>query len=93
MVGFYARFITGYSEVAAVLHGWKKKGVPFVCADEQQGAFEKLQRVLCEAAVLQVPDFIMEFVLVTDASEVAVSAVLQQRIDGALALSRTTVGF
>jgi hypothetical protein len=85
MVGFYAHFILGYSEVAAVLHGLKKKGVPFVWAEEHQGTFEKLKRVLCEALVLQVPDFTREFVLTTDASEVAVSAVLQQRIDGALA--------
>jgi hypothetical protein len=41
--------------------------------------------VLCEAPVLQVLDFTREFVLTTDASEVVVSAVLQQRIDGALA--------
>jgi hypothetical protein len=84
MVGFYARFIHCYSVVTAVLHGLKKKGVPFVWAEEHQGAFEKLKRVLCDAPVVQVPDITREFVLTTDASEVAVSAVLQ-RIDGALA--------
>jgi len=35
--------------------------------------------------VLQIPDFAKEFVLVTNASEVAVSAVLQQKVDGGLA--------
>ena len=28
MVGFYARFIPGYSDVAVVLHGLTKKGCP-----------------------------------------------------------------
>jgi hypothetical protein len=84
IVGFYARFIPGYSEVAAVLYGLKKETVPFVWAEEHQGAFEKLKRVLCEARVLQVPDFTREFVFTTESSVVAVSAILQQKIDGAL---------
>jgi len=36
--------------------------------------------------VLQIPDFSTEFVLVTDASNIAVSAVLHQRLGGELAL-------
>jgi hypothetical protein len=85
MVGFYARFIPRYSQIAEVLHGLKRKGVPLVWNKEHQGAFETLKRALCEAPVLQVPDFSHEFVLVTDASEVAVLAVLQQKVAGALA--------
>jgi hypothetical protein len=56
-----------------------------VWSKEHQGAVETLKRALCEAPVLQVPDFSKEFVLVTDASEVAVSAVLQRKVEGALA--------
>jgi len=85
MVGFYARFIPGYSDVAVVLHALTKKGVPFVWGETQQKAFDSLKRALCTAPVLQVPDFSKEFVLATDASDVAVSAVLQQRVDGSLA--------
>jgi len=48
MVGFYARFIPGYSDVAAALHSLKRKGVPFVWAEEQQKAFDRLKRALCE---------------------------------------------
>jgi hypothetical protein len=77
MVGFYARFIPGYSDIAVVLHSLKKKQVPFVWGDQQQAAFEALKLALCEALILQVPDFPREFVLATDASDLAVSAVLK----------------
>jgi hypothetical protein len=85
MVGFYARFIPGYGDIAVVLHALKKKGVAFVLSEQHQEAFENLKRALCEVPLLQVPDFIREFVLATEASDVAVSAVLQQRVDGVFA--------
>ena len=49
---------------------------------EHQTAFNSLNQALMEAPVLQVPDFNKEFVLVTDASDLAVSAVLNQRVGG-----------
>ena len=85
MVGFYARFIPDYSRKAAVLHSLKKKAVPFVWRDEHQAAFEILKQALCEAPVLQIPDFDKEFVLVTDVSDLAVSAILHQRVGEELA--------
>jgi hypothetical protein len=85
MVSFYARFIPEFSLRAAPLHRLKGKGIQFEWGEEQQASFESLKGALCEAPVLQVPDFGKEFVLVTDASDIAVSAVLNQRINGQLA--------
>jgi hypothetical protein len=85
MVGFYAPFVPDYFGRAAVLHGLKKKGVPFVWRNEHQAAFETLKQALCEAPVLQIPDFNKEYVLVTDASDLAVSVVLHQLVGGELA--------
>jgi hypothetical protein len=85
MVGFYARFIPNFSGVAAVLHQLKKKGVSFIWRAEHQKAFDLLKQALCEAPVHQIPDFTKEFILVTDANDRAVSAVLHQRVSGGLA--------
>jgi hypothetical protein len=76
MVGFYAPFIPDYNRKAAVLHGLKRKGVQFVRRSEHQAAFESLKQALCEAPVLQIPGLGVGFVLVTDVSDLAVSAVL-----------------
>ena len=84
-IGFYDWFIPNFSGKASVLHALKKKVERFVWQDKQQAAFESLNLSLCEAPVLQIPDFQIEFVFVIDASNLAVSVVLHQRIDGELA--------
>jgi hypothetical protein len=71
MANFYARFIPRFSEKVAPLHGLKRKGARFVWGTDQQASFDSLKRALSEAPVLQIPDFEKEFVLVTDASDVA----------------------
>jgi len=49
--------------------------------EEQQASFESLKTALTETPVLQVPDFEKDFVLVTDDSDIVVSAVLNQRVN------------
>jgi hypothetical protein len=56
-----------------------------VWSPAQQNAFNHLKQALCQAPVLQMPDITKEIVLSTDANDVAVSAVLQQRVAGHLA--------
>jgi len=85
MVGLYTRFIPGSADVVGVLHGLKKKGVRFEWNEQHQSAFESLKRPLCEAPVLQIPNFDKDFVLETEASNQAVSAVLHQRLAVGLA--------
>ena len=85
MTGFYARFILNYSKCVAPLHALKRKGISFVWNSEYQAAFDSLKKALSEAPVLQVPDFGKEFVLLTDASDLDVSAVLNQRVGEDLA--------
>jgi len=87
MVGFYARFIQEYSHKASVLHGLKRKGVPFGWRDEHQEELESLKSALCEAPVLQIPNFRNEFVLVTDASDCSFYDLHQGVSDGLAPIS------
>jgi hypothetical protein len=85
MVGFYARFISHFSQIAEPLHALKRKNAKFVWAEIQQSAFRQLKEALVTPPVLQIPDFSKEFTLICDASDVAVSAVLHQEKEGDLA--------
>jgi len=85
MAGFYTRFVPNFYKLAALLHALKKKDVKILWTEERQTAFESLKQALSKAPVLQVPDFDKEFVLVTDASDYAVSAALNQRVGQDLA--------
>jgi hypothetical protein len=78
MAGFYGRFIKHLSSIAAPLHALKRKNARFVWGDTQRSAFERLQEGLSTPPVLQIPDFSQKFTLVCDASDVAISTVLNQ---------------
>ena len=84
MVGIYARFIHGYADIVAVLHELKKKRGASVWRQEHEGDFDSLKRALCEAPVIKFLDFNRVFFSVTDASNMAISAVLHQEVKGAL---------
>jgi hypothetical protein len=85
MAGFYARFVLDFSKIAEPLHALKRKNVKFEWGESQQHAFDQLKAALSTPPVLQIPDFSKEFVLVCDWSEVAISAILHQRIGEDLA--------
>ena len=79
MAGFYGRFIKHFSLIAEPLHALKRKNAKFIWGEAQRSAFERLKEALSTPPVLQIPDFSREFTLVCDASDVAVSAVLNQK--------------
>jgi len=59
-----------------------RKDAPFVWSERQQTAFEKLKQILCSEQVLAYTNFDSQFILTTDASKVAVAAILSQVQDG-----------
>ena len=79
---YYRRFIYRFSDVAKPLHSLTEKGQKFVWTDECKMAFDTLKQNLTEAPILAHPDFEKEFILDTDASDVAIAAVLSQKIEG-----------
>jgi hypothetical protein len=83
MLGFYRRFIHGFSETARVLHEASQRSRDFEWTSECERAFGELKARLTAAPVLRLPDFSKQFVLSCDSSNVAVGAVLSQLHDGA----------
>ena len=59
--------------------------MPFCWRKAHQAAFNSLKRALWKAPGAQIPNYDKDFVLSTDASDVAVSAFLHQGVNGALA--------
>jgi hypothetical protein len=77
--------VKDFSKIAEPLHALKRKNAAFVWGESQGKAFEELKMSISTPPVLQAADFSKEFVLVCDASDVAVSAVLNQRQEKGLA--------
>ena len=79
LAGYYRRFIPKFAEISAPLHEATSTKRIFKWTAEMQEAFEKLKLKLTSPPVLAFPDFQRPFVVETDASSVAVGAVMAQR--------------
>ena len=81
MMGYYRRFVGGFSKIAAPLHKLLQKDIKFVWDENCQKAFEELKNSLISAPVMAFPRYDQEFVLYTDASDVGVGSILAQKDD------------
>lgn len=82
MLNFYRRFIKNAAKIQAPLHtfltGSGKGTQPIDITGEALEAFEKSKESLCHAALLTHPDITAKLAIVTDASDTAIGAALQQ---------------
>ena len=78
MVNYYNRFIKNLAELADPLHRITKKNAKFVWGKEQQQSFENLKAVLASSQVMAYPNEQDMYILDTDASDIAMGAVLSQ---------------
>ena len=76
MIGYMSLFIPRYSELMEPLFLLRRKGKEFVWGIAQQKAWEQVRVILKTCALLYYPDLNKPFRLVTDAWEVAITAVL-----------------
>lgn len=82
LANYYRRFIPDFATIAKPLTVLTSPKVPFQWKEAEQQAFNKLKDALCSDMVLIYPDFRDPFILSTDASGVAIGAVLSQIRDG-----------
>jgi len=77
LTGFYRRFVRGYATLAVALTNLLRS-LKLVKNTEGESAFTKLKQHMTTMSVLQLSDFSKAFVVETDASGVAIGAVLSQ---------------
>ncbi|CAI5471080.1 unnamed protein product [Closterium sp. Yama58-4] len=75
---YYRRFVQGYASIASQLTDLLRKGVEYVWGPAQQQAFEQMKQSLTSSPTLSYPDPTRPYVVVTDASDQAIGAVLLQ---------------
>jgi hypothetical protein len=75
---FYHHFIHNYSKIAHPLFQLTKKDMPFVWTSNTQTAFDTLIHAFTTAPILMLPNRLRPFRLITDASDFALGAILEQ---------------
>lgn len=78
LAGYYRRFIKNFSQLTKPLTNLLKKDAEFIWNDLCQNAFVELKELLVSKPLLQYPDFSRPFIVTTDASNVAIGAILSQ---------------
>lgn len=81
MSSWYRRFIPNFSILSAPISDLVRKGKKFVWTSEANEAFIKLKEALVSPPVLSNPDFSKPFSVQCDASDSAISGVLNQQDD------------
>lgn len=83
MAGYYRKFCSNFSVIAAPLTNLLSKNSAFCWDEKCQKAFEMVKTILKSAPVLTAPDFTRQFKLAVDASDVGIgSVIMQEDING-----------
>ncbi|CAH2106577.1 unnamed protein product [Euphydryas editha] len=78
LIGYYRRFIKDFAHVTKPLTSCLKKRNKIIMDQNYVDAFNRCKELLTHAPLLQYPDYDKTFILTTDASNVALGAVLSQ---------------
>lgn len=81
LTGFYRQYIQNYADIAEPLAALKRKNSKFKWDAFTCDAFNNLKKALITPPILQYPNFEKEFYLSTDASNIAIGAVLSELSD------------
>lgn len=75
---YFRRYVRNFSKISKPLSTLLKKEQPFIWTDIQQEAFDSLKTALAEQVILAFPNFSEVFYVTTDASDIAIGAMLSQ---------------
>lgn len=78
LLGYYRKFIPDFARITKPLTQCLKKGSKIKLDKNYTDCFEHCKTLLTNDPILQYPDFNKEFLLTTDASNVAIGAILSQ---------------
>ena len=78
LVGYYRRFIKGFSKLAKPMTALLEKNAKFVWSDKCQANFDELKKRLTTAPILILPDLSNNFSIYCDASRLGLGCVLMQ---------------
>jgi hypothetical protein len=78
LVGYYRRFVEGFSKIAKPITTLQHKGVKYEWTKEYDSAFIELKRLLTSAPILRVPYMEKDFTFCMDASKQGLGGVLMQ---------------
>lgn len=81
-IGYFQQFIQNYSQIASPLFDLVKKKTTFQWSEKHLKAFNSLKEYISSEPILIHPDFSKPFVIFTDASDLAIGAMLAQEVDG-----------
>nr|GEX60863.1 reverse transcriptase domain-containing protein [Tanacetum cinerariifolium] len=79
VVGYYRRFIKGFSKIAKSMMKLTQKGIKFDWGEKEENAFQLIKQKLCDAPILALPKGSEDFMVYCDASHNGLGAVLMQR--------------
>ncbi|GBG66697.1 hypothetical protein CBR_g68681 [Chara braunii] len=82
LAGYYQRFITGYSRIAAPMTRLQSPKLRFVFDDDARRSFQALKTAMLMAPVLSIYDLTLLTRVTTDASGYGIGAVLEQHDEG-----------
>nr|GEV51527.1 putative reverse transcriptase domain, ribonuclease H-like domain, retroviral aspartyl protease [Tanacetum cinerariifolium] len=68
LIGYYQRFIEGFSKIAKSLTKFTQKNKKYIWGENQELAFQLLKQKLCEALILALPEGNDDIVVYCDAS-------------------------
>jgi hypothetical protein len=76
LVGYYRRFVEGFSNIANPITELQKKNKKFVWTEKCAETFRKLKELLTTVPILKVPDMDVDFLVCTHASKEGLGRVL-----------------